>query len=352
MPKRDVSAANHSNLREDIMKMRFFGVLLALASDFALPVFAQQTVTSNIGKVHFKFQNVINTNDPTFNQELGINNFGVIAGYSGSGAGGHPNKGYTVFRKLGQSRVTQADFVNENYPGSVQTQVTGINNRGGVFLSATVTVGFWSDSNNGNLVNNNFGFVNIGGQNGTFILVNNPNTGTINFVRTNQLLGVNDENVAVGFYIDIAGQTHGYTYSIGSATYSTNIDDPNGVGTTTAAAINDFGQIAGFYVDGMGVTHGFYESNGVFKTIDVPHATATSLLGLNNFGLAVGFDIDKANKMHGVIANVVTGATQEVNDPKGRGTTTFNGVNDFGQIVGFYVNGAGNTIGLLATPEP
>src|ERR1039458_8111964 len=32
------------------------------------------------------YQNVINPGDPTFNQELGINNAGTIAGYFGSGA--------------------------------------------------------------------------------------------------------------------------------------------------------------------------------------------------------------------------------------------------------------------------
>jgi hypothetical protein len=320
----------------------------ALASIFPLPIFAQQTNRPDVSKVRFKFQNVIDRNDPTFNQELGINDFGVIAGYFGSGAAGHPNKGYTFFRHGENFR--QSDFVNENFPNSVQTQVTGINNRGGFFLGLTVTVGFWADANNASMVNNNFGFVNIGGQNGTFINVNNPNTGTINGIKTNQLLGVNDRNIAVGFYVDTAGATHGYTYNIESNTYSPNIDDPNGVGATTAAAINNFDQIVGFYVDGNNVTHGFFESNGVFKTIDAVNATATSLLGLNNFGYAVGVDMDQAKKMHGIICNVYTGETKEVDDPKGIGTTTFNGLNDLGQIVGFYVNGGGNTIGLLATP--
>jgi hypothetical protein len=331
------------------MKIRSLGALVAFASSLALPIFAQQTSRPDIGKFRFKFRDVINTNDPTFNQELGINDFGVIAGYFGSGAAGHPNKGYTVFRH--GVKFTQSDFINENFPGSVQTHVTGINNRGLFFFRATITVGFWADANNANMVNNNFGFVNIGGQNGTFINVNNPNTGTINGVKTNQLLGINDGNIAVGFYVDTAGATHGYTYSVESNTYSPNIDDPNGVGTTTAAAINDFDQIVGFYVDTVGVTHGFFESGGIFTTIDAKNATATSLLGLNNFGEAVGFDIDQAGAMHGIICDVFTGATKQVDDPKGVGTTTFNGLNDLGQIVGFYVNGDGNTIGLLATPK-
>jgi hypothetical protein len=289
----------------------------------------------------YAFRDVVNTNDATFNQELGINVFGKIAGYFGSGAGGHPNKGYTVTPPY----TAQNDFTNENFPGSVQTQVTGLNNK----LKPT-TVGFWSDTNNVSMVNNNFGFVNFGGQNGTFIEVNHPGTGTINGVMTNQLLGVNVFNVAVGFYVDTAGATHGYTYNIARNTYSGNIDDPNGVGATTAAAINDLGQLAGFFTDGNGVTHGFIESGGYFRTVDAPGAVATSLLGLSNSGEAVGFDVDAAMQMHGVICNFFQAKCQLLDDPNGIGTTTFNGVNSFGQIVGFYVNGAGNTIGLVAAP--
>jgi hypothetical protein len=61
--------------------------------------------------INFTFQDIINNADPTFNQELGINTAGTIAGYFGSGAAGHPNKGYTVVPPYGQ-----ANFVNENFP--------------------------------------------------------------------------------------------------------------------------------------------------------------------------------------------------------------------------------------------
>jgi hypothetical protein len=334
------------------MKIRLLLTLVGLAISFALPIFAQQTNTPATTKVRLKFQDIANANDPTFNQELGINNAGEIVGYFGSGAAGHPNKGYTAI----QPYNTQSDFTNENFPGSVQTQVIGINNRGARLghdrISRRTTVGFWSNTNNANLVNSNFGFANIGGPNGYFINVNNPNTGTINGVQTNQLLGVNDRNIAVGFYVDTAGATHGYTYDVAVNAFSANIDDPNGVGATTAAAINDHDQIVGFYTDGNGVTHGFFESHGVFKTIDAANSTATSLFGLNNSGEAVGFDIDANGATHGIICHVATGACEQQDDPNGIGTTTFNGLNDRGQIVGFYVNGAGNTIGLLATPVP
>jgi hypothetical protein len=283
----------------------------------------------------FAFQNIINGNDPTFNQELGINNSGLIAGYFGSGAAGHPNKGYTTVPPY-------TAFTNENFTGSVQTQVTGLNNIG-------TTVGFWSNSNLGVGMDSNFGFVNVLG---TFTNVNNPATATTPPVF-NQLLGVNDSNVAVGFYTDAGGVTHGYTYTIATKTFSANIDDPNATGgNTTAAAIDNAGEIAGFYVDAAGNSHGFLENAGIFTTLDAAGAMNTSLLGLNNMGEAVGFDIDSLGLMHGIVCNTTSLKCTQVDDPNGIGTTTFNGVNDKGQVVGFYLDGPGNTIGLVATPVP
>ena len=281
----------------------------------------------------YTFQTLNNNADVTFNQLLGINNAGTIAGYFGSGAAGFPNKGYTLAPPYGQGNYT-----NENFPGSVQTQVTGLNGTG-------TTVGFWSNSNNGPPNDANFGFTDVGG---VFTNVNNPNTptGTLTF---NQLLGVNNSNTAVGFYTDGAGNNHGYTYNIGSKTFSANINDPNGVSTTTAA-INNAGNLAGFYTDASGVTHGFLDNGGTFTTVNAPGAMTTELLGLNNTGLAVGIDIMANGAMDGLLFNINTDTFTELDDPNGIGTTTFNGVNDLGQIVGFYVDGNGNTDGLLADP--
>src|SRR5262249_33246386 len=86
--------------------------------------------------VHYSFKTINNANDPTFNQLLGINDAGKIAGYFGSGDKGHPNKGYTLTKPY-----NQVDFRNQNFPGSKQTQVTGLNNTG-------IQVGFFSTMNN------------------------------------------------------------------------------------------------------------------------------------------------------------------------------------------------------------
>src|SRR5215475_8468381 len=91
--------------------------------------------------------------DLTFNQLLGINNNGFIAGYFGSGEAGHPNKGYVL-----RPPFARVDFGNENFPGSVQTQVTGLNDNG-------VTVGFFSTMNAANADNNdNIAFWRSGGR--------------------------------------------------------------------------------------------------------------------------------------------------------------------------------------------
>jgi hypothetical protein len=283
----------------------------------------------------YTFQDIVNSDDSTFNQELGINNSGLIAGYFGSGAAGHPNQGYTV-----AAPYSSASFTPENFPGSVQTQVTGLNNIG-------TTVGFWSNSNIGVGSDSNFAFVDISG---TFTSVNNPGTATTPPVF-NQLLGVNDHNIAVGFYTDASGATHGYSYNIAATTFSANIDDPSANGSTTAAAINNAGVIAGFYTDGSGNTDGFIDKGGTFTTLDVAGATSTFLTGLNNSGEAVGFDMT-GTVTHGVVCSAITLTCVQVDDPSGIDATVFNGVNDQGQIVGFYTNGAGNTIGLLANPIP
>jgi hypothetical protein len=276
------------------------------------------------------FTNIINPSDPTFNQSLGINNAGTIAGYFGSGAAGHPNQGYTVVPPYGAP-----DFTNENFPGSAQTQVVGINNVG-------ITVGFWIDGSN-----NNFGFVDKGG---TFTSVNDPSTPTTG-TTTNQLLGVNDNGVAAGFYNDSGGNSHAYTYNIGATTFAP--INPTGATSAFASDINNAGLISGVAVVG-GVTEGFLDSSGTFTFFEVPGATSTQFLGINNNGQAVGFYVDAVGNTHGLIYNIGTSSYQSVDDPSAAGTTAFNGVNDEGQIVGFYVDANGNTIGLLtsAVPEP
>jgi probable HAF family extracellular repeat protein len=283
----------------------------------------------------YAFETLDNQADPTFNQLLGINQNGVIAGYFGSGAAGHPNKGYTLDPPYGQ-----ANYVNENFPGSVQTQVTGLNDKG-------VTVGFWADGNNADQMNNNFGFY---ASHGRYHEVNFPGSLIQGGVSVNQLLGVNDHDVAVGFYTDANGNNQGYTYDIGSRRFER--VTINGATSLTATAINNKGDVAGFYTDANGNTHAFLRTHSGVKTLDVPGASMTQALGVNDRDEVVGdytVGTGSSAAMHG-FTWTPKGHFTTVDDPHGIGTTTINGVNDRGQLVGFYVDSAGNTDGLLATP--
>lgn len=302
------------------------GALVAAA--LAGPALASST--------HYRFQTLNDNADTTFNQLLGINRSGVIAGYFGSGAQGHPNQGYLLFPQYYENY-----YATNNYPGSVQTQVTGLNDGG-------VLVGFWSDMNTSNQVNDNFGFYKLHGH---FFNVNYPASNNAS-PPVNQLLGVNDANKAVGFYMDSASNSHGYTYSIASHQFHL-LHLPGDVTSNTAAAINNHGDISGFAtINGKTVAF-LLHANGTFTAISHRGAAMTQAFGVNDNDEVVGtYTVGSGTnaKTYGFAWTKAHGFAT-VNDPHGVGTTTINGVNDLGELVGFYTDGAGNTDGLLATPS-
>jgi hypothetical protein len=308
------------------------GVLAA--GTVALAGSASASTLSHASTTSYSFRTLDNARDLTFNQLLGVNDEGLIAGYFGSGAQAHPNQGYLLAPRAGA-------YVNENFLHSVQTQVTGLNNEG-------VTVGFWSSMNNANMVNDNHGFVDVDGH---FRTADFP-TGSPAAPPVDQLLGVNDNDVAVGFYTDANGNNHGYEYNIRSGRFSTvTYQDAS----LTAAAINDRGDVAGFYTNpGSGNTDGFIKvRNQTFIDLAVPGASSTMALGVNNSDEVVGtYTVGSGSSavMHGFTWTPQHGFST-IDDPHGIGTTTINGVNDFGQLVGFYVDANGNTDGFLAAPQ-
>ena len=243
----------------------------ALAATAALTVMGTASASTQQGiaqgSAAYSFRTLDNTNDLTFNQLLGINDNGHIAGYFGSGAAGHPNKGYLLRPPYG----SQSRYQNINFPGSVQTQLTGLNDEG-------VQVGFWSTENTASMNNNNFGFYL---KNGHFHDVNFPTSDPAS-PPVDQLLGVNNHDVAVGFFTNGQGNNRGYEYSIITHRFS-RVTKPGAAGMSlTAAAINNHGDVAGFYTTSGGVTDAFLKyPGGRFITLAVPGASMTQAFGVN-----------------------------------------------------------------------
>ena len=309
------------------------------AAGVASPALAQSPAASR-----YQFRTIDNPADPTFNQLLGINQEGLIAGYFGSGLQGHPNQGYLLFARHGRQR-----YLSENFPGSVQTQVTGINDRG-------VTVGFWSSMNNAGVngaapVDDNRAFVSYRGR---FISGDFP-TANPAVPPVDQLLGVNDRAIAVGFYVDGDGNTHAYKYDIRHNAFSE--VTPTVVTGPTAAGINNRGDIAGFGTDATndatnGQTVGYLlRRDGQQTVLAVPGATMTQALGINDRDEVVGVYQTPDGNQHGFTWTPSNGFQTMVDDPNAATATTINGLNDEGQLVGFYTDANNNTHGLLATPH-
>ena len=310
--------------------------LAATASALASASFAGPALANaQVPKVtSYDYSTVVNQQDPTFNQLLGINNFGQIAGYFGSGAQGHPNQGYLT----SMPGAANNRFLGEDAPGSVQTQVTGLNDLG-------VTVGFWSDQNNASQINPNYGFYSIDGR---ILTVDFPTMDNAN-PPVNQLLGVNDTGTAVGFYNDSAGNAHGYAYNIRSGRFKA--ITVKGATSVTATGVSNAGTTTGFFISAGGAVDAFLQMHGGRTlTIAVPGASMTQAFGVNDKDEVVGaYTVGTGN-------NAVThgftwqgGKVTTVNYAKSSGTTV-NGVNDEGDIVGFYTDAKGNTDGFVGLP--
>ncbi|KAJ3328321.1 hypothetical protein HDU76_010166 [Blyttiomyces sp. JEL0837] len=244
------------------------------------------------------FQNLGDNADPTFNQLLGINNDHTIAGYFGADP---KNRGYTI-----DPPYNQFSFINENFPTSIQTQVTGINDRHD-------TVGFFQDANNKNF----FGFSRI-----ESVYTNISIPATIAPTNEVQLLGINDDRIAVGFFVDGNGNNVGFVIKLDTKEivsqapdgYNTNQFDifffqfPGSV-NTQALGVNKKHELVGVYVSADGNMHGFVakgleSGNGKIMNIDAPGGVNTTINGLNDKGELVGFFISTTSGTNGFTIGV------------------------------------------------
>ena len=280
---------------------------------------------------NYAFATLNNPADTTFNQLLGINASGLIAGYFGSGMAGHPNKGYLLLQRRPRG------LPERELPRLAQTQVTGLNNVG-------VTVGFWADQKG-----DNFGFYATGGH--RFHVADYP-AGNAASPAVDQLLGVDDQGVAVGFYNDAKGNAHGYTYNIATAATAASTrprrherDRHRHQRREGHRRLRDQrrGHVEGFLL----------LNNG--RRLHPQRARRDHDAGLRGQRRRRGrrrLPARQRQERHDARVRLGTGARlPERRRSAGIGATTVNGINDHGRLVGFYTDASGNTDGFLATPQ-
>ena len=159
-----------------------------------------------------------------------------------------------------------------------------------------------------------------------------------------QLLGINDHGLVVGYYGSGADAKHpnkGISLTVPNVSSFTDENYP-GAAQTQVVAVTGNGNTAGFWVDAKGANHGFIDWNGVFTTVDDPLAggkvKTTQILGMNNAGVAVGFYNDAAGNPHAFKYNQQTGKFTPLTPPDADSAVA-TGINASDQITGFLTRG-------------
>jgi len=186
------------------------------------------------------------------------------------------------------------------------------------------------------------------------------NTGDPSF---NQLLGINDGRIIVGYFGDGTTITNRGYVLVPPNHYSAEnfLINKDPAPQTQAIGINNKNvpDIVGFYTDAAGVTHGFFD-NGVMTPIDdpagsAPHVTTPlqNLLGINTSDEAAGFWTDNNNHEHGFIVHIdtksPTSSTFTEIPPStfpGAVATQASDITDEHEICGFWTDAKGNNHGF------
>lgn len=179
----------------------------------------------------------------------------------------------------------------------------------------------------------------------TFQTINDPADNSLQTPVFNQLLGINNSNVIVGYFGDGATiPNNGFIYSGGSFTPA----NVGGATQTQVVAINNTMtsgayNTAGFFVDASGANHGFTNIGGSTVYVDGPGSVTTQTLGLNDNHQAVGFYVDANGTTQGFLYNTSTQmlTTLPFGSLGGANGLTATGINNAGTIVGFYSTAAG-----------
>lgn len=235
---------------------------------------------------------------------LGINNTGQMIGYYYDSGNGSTSTGFLL---------NGGNFTYFNYPGADATEGTGINDSGLIsgtayFAQNTVSVGFTYNA-------------------GAFTKISVPNQ------EFTVLRGINNAGYIGGSYG--LGVLNNAFVLIG-ANFHNVTPPPGGWITAVANGVNNLGEVVGNVVGGLTQDNGFAYVNGKFHTIAVPGLVdgTTIAWGINDNGIIVGSYCCSGSSLERGFA-MFKGKYMTFEYPSA--TLTFaDGINNAGEIVGSY----------------
>jgi uncharacterized membrane protein len=178
-------------------------------------------------------------------------------------------------------------------------------------------------------------------------------------VTFNQLLGINNAGVIVGYFGsgDAGHPNKGYALSAPYAQGDFRNENFPGAAQTQIIGINDRGISVGFFSPmnaknaADNSNFGFWRANGRYHRVAFPTRNNSKppinqLLGINDTGTAVGFYTDAKGNAHGYAYNIRTGRFKMIMVP-GATAVTAAGINNFGTVTGFFTTAGGATDSFL-----
>jgi hypothetical protein len=275
----------------------------------------------------YKFVTVDAPGSSTFTRVLGVDDLGQIVGYYGSGTPSDPSHGFS-------SLVPYTKFKTLNFPLAVNTVATSIS-------GTRIVAGYFEDNSPGH---HTFGFIRNRAIWTYYKDFNTPKGPE----SVNELLGVNDSGIAVGFYKDSYGND--IPYELAGGHYETL--HPPGAVTAMATGINKPGDIMGTETLASGVTEGWILRNGTYTPFSYSGAISTQAFAINYQEQVAGSYTDTAGT-HGYILTKVGSPSgqiwQSIDEPNAAGVTVVTSINDHHTITGWYVDASGHTNGFVAT---
>ncbi len=275
----------------------------------------------------YKFVTVNVPGSSTFTRVLGVDDLGQVVGYYGSGTPSDPSHGFS-------SLVPYAKFRTLNFPLAVNTVATSID-------GTRIVAGYFEDNSPGH---HTFGFIRnraIWTYYKDFKTPKGPNS-------VNELLGINDSGIAVGFYKDSYGND--IPYEVAGGHYEAL--HPPGAVSAMATGINKPGDITGTETLASGETEGWLLRNGTYTQLS--YANSTQAFAINYQQEVAGSYVDGAGT-HGFVL-IKPGSPgqqiwQSIDEPNAAGTTVVTSINDHHTITGWYLDASGHTDGFVATAK-